>query len=200
MSTSTEQSTGRDVTLECQPTRVGTKLSFPYTITNHGTTDVYVMDALPSVDPTTRQAVAIRDSVVIYLMNDGRAHILKGIAPLPTDRAVTVRVIPLAAKLPGGETLSRQLEVPLPLAETSPYFPDLPLRQYELVDISGVLFSVEFLRSTVEGFAALPVDFAPDLYRVSARNTAGMTEPLSISFPTQRLNIMKRSDAFPRPD
>jgi hypothetical protein len=196
----TAEQTVRDVTLECQPTRVGTKLSFPYTITNRSEADIYVMDAVPAVDPATREAVANRDSVVVHLLGDGRAHVLKGIAPLPTDRTVTVRIIPLAAKVPPGETLTRQLEIPLPLAETSPYFPDLPLRQYELVDIPGVLFSVEFLRSTAEGFSAMPVDFAPDLYRVSARNTVGMTERLSSSFPTQRLSIMKRGDAFPRPD
>jgi hypothetical protein len=196
----TEEQIARDVTLECKPTRVGTKLSFPYTITNRSEADIYVMDAVPSVDSDTRQAVANRDSVVVYLLGDGRAHVLKGIAPLPTDRSVTVRVIPLAAKVSPGGTLSRELEIPLPLAETSPYFPDLPLRQYELVDIPGVLFSVEFLRSTAEGFSAMPVDFAPDLYRVAAKNTVGMTERLSSSFPTQRLSIMKRGDAFPRPD
>jgi len=189
-----------DVTLECQPTRVGNKLSFPYTITNRSDADIYVMDAVPWVDPVTKEPVANRDSIVVYLMSDGRAHLSKGIAPLPTDRRVTVRIIPFAAKLASGQTLSRQLEIPLPLAETSPYFPDLPLRQYELVDIPGVLFSVEFLRSTAEGFTAMPVDFAPDVYRVSAKNTVGMTERLSTSFPTQRLSIMKRGDAFPRPD
>jgi hypothetical protein len=199
MSTSAEQSV-RDVTLECQPTRVGTKLSFPYIVTNRSEADIYVMDAVASSDPSTRQPTVNRDSAVLYLMSDGRAHVLKGIAPLPTDRTVTLRVIPFAAKVPAGGTLSRQLEIPLPLAETSPYFPDLPLRQYELVDIPGVVFSVEFLRSTAEGFSAMPVDFAPDLYRVSARNTAGMTERMSSSFPTQRLGIMKRPDAFPRPD
>lgn len=200
MPTTAEQSSLTDVKLECQPTRVGTKLSFPYKITNQSAADIYVMDAVPAVDPSTRQPFADRNSVVVYLMTDGRAHILKGIAPLPTDRKVTVRVIPLAAKLPPGGTLSRELEVPLPLAEISPYFPDLPLRQYELVDISGVLFSVEFIRSTVEGFTAMPVDFAPDLYRVFARDVVALSERLSSSFPTQRLNIMKRPDAFPRPD
>jgi hypothetical protein len=200
MTTTTEQSPVTDVTLECKPTRIGTKLSFPYTVMNRSEADIYVMDAVASVDPSSKTAVANRDSVVIYVMSDGRAHVLKGIAPLPTDRRVTVRIIPFATKLPPGETLTRQLDVPLPLAETSPYFADLPLRQYEMVDIPGVLFSVDFLRSTAEGFSAMPVDFAPDLYRVSAKNTVGMTERLSTSFPTQRLSIMKRGDAFPRPD
>lgn len=200
MTTAVEQSRLLDVTLECQATRVGTHLTFSYQITNGSAADIYVMDALPSVDQSTRKAVADRHGVVVYLMKDGQAHILKGIAPLPTDRAVTVRIIPLAAKLPAGATLSRELEIPLPLAETSPYFPDLPLRQYELIDIPGVLISVEFLRSTVDGFSAASVDFAPDLYRVSARNTVGMSERVSHAFPTQRLSILKRPDAFPRPD
>jgi len=196
----TEQLFVRDVTLECQPTRVGSKLSFPYTITNSSDVDIYVMDAVPGVDPSTRAAVADRNSVVIYLMSDGRAHVLRGIAPLPTDRQVYMRIIPLAVKLAAGATLTRQLEVPLPLAETSPYFPDLPLRQYEPVDLSGVRFSVEYLRSTVEGFSATPVDFADDLLRVAARNTVGMTERVSSSYQTQRISIMKRTDEFPRPD
>jgi len=196
----TEQLFVRDVTLECQPTRVGNNLSFPYTITNSSDVDIYVMDAVPAVDPSTRQAVADRNSVVIYLMSDGRAHVLRGIAPLPTDRRVYMRVIPLAVKLAAGATLTRQIEVPLPLAETSPYFPDLPLRQYEPVDLPGVRFSVEYLRGTVEGFSATPVDFADDLLRVAARNTVGMTERVSCSYQTQRISIMKRTDAFPRPD
>ena len=198
--TTTEQTQALDVTLECQPTRIGKQLSFMYEVTNHSSADLYVMDAVPSVDPSTRQAAADRASVVVYLMGDGHAHVLKGIAPLPTDRTVTLRIIPLAVKVAAGATLKRELRVPLPLAEANPYFPDLPLRQYELVDIPGVLFSVEFLRSTTDGFSAEPVNFAPDLYRVSARNTVGMTERVSRSFPTQRLSIMKRPDTFPRTD
>ena len=82
--TTTEQTGALDVTLECQPTRIGTQLSFIYEITNHSGADLYVMDAVPSVDPSARKAVADRESVVVYLMGDGHAHVLKGIAPLPT--------------------------------------------------------------------------------------------------------------------
>ena len=189
----------QDVTLECEPTRVGTKLVFSYKVTNRGNADVYVMDAVAGVD-AARRAVAHRDSAVVYLTRNGHAHVLKGIAALPTDRSVTVRIIPLATRLPAGGVLARSLTIPLPLAETSPYFPDLPLRQYDLVETQGLYFSVEFLRSTAQGFAATAVDFAPDLYRASAQDTAGMTERVTRAFPSQRLSIMKRPDEFPRPD
>ena len=199
MPISADQPRTQDVSLECEPSRIGTKLVFSYRITNHGKTDIYVMDAIPSVD-ASRRAVANHDSAVVYLTRNGHAHVLKGIAALPTDRSVTMRVIPLATRLPAGAVLARDLTIPLPLAETSPYFPDLPLRQYELVETQGLLFSVEFLRSTAAGFAATPVDFAPDLYRASAQNTVGMTERVTRAFPSQRLSIMKRPDQFPRPD
>ena len=199
MSVSVHPSRTHDVTLECEPTRVGTKLVFSYRVINHGNADIYVMDALAGVD-AARRAVANRDSAVVSLMRNGHAHVLKGIAALPTDRSVTMRIVPLAVRLPAGGVLARSLTIPLPLAETSPYFPDLPLRQYELIETQGLYFSVEFLRSTAAGFSATAVDFAPDLYRVSAQNTVGMTERITQAFASQRLSIMKRPDEFPRPD
>lgn len=188
------------VSLSCRPDRAGNRLVFPYTVTNHGRADVYVMDALPKVDPATRQAMVEPNAAVVWLGGDNFAHVLKGIAPLPPGRQVTVRIIPLAAKLAAGGMLERVLEVPLPLAETDPYHPDLPLREYVLTDIQGVVLTIEFISSTVEGFAAEPPDFAPDLYRVRGNNTVGQTERVSCAFPSRQLQIMKRTDDFPRPD
>ncbi len=111
------------VTLSCRPDRAGNKLIFPYTLTNHGAADIYVMDAIYAADPTTGRQALDRQAPVIWLGGDGFAHVLKGIAPLPPDRLVNVRVIPLAAKLAPNATLTRSLEVQLPLAETDPYHP-----------------------------------------------------------------------------
>lgn len=189
-----------NVALSCRPDRAGNRLVFPYTVTNHGAADVYVMDALPMVDPVSGQATVDPNAAVIWLGSDGFAHILKGIAPLPAARQVTVRVIPLAAKLPPGDSLTRSLEVPLPLAEIGPYNPDLPLREYELVDIQGVVLALDFLPATVEGFAAEEPPFAPGLYRVRGRETVAQTERVSCAFPSRQLQILKRGDDFPRPD
>jgi hypothetical protein len=188
------------VTLTCRPDRAGNKLIFPYTVTNHGAADIYVMDATAARDPSTGRPIIDRNAPVIWLGADGFAHVLKGIAPLPPDRAVNVRVIPFAAKLTPGASLERSLEVPLPLAETDPYHPDLPLREYELTDIKGVVLTIEFLRSTVEGFAVEPAAGAPDLYHVRSKHTAGQTERVSCAFPSRQLQILKRPDNFPRPD
>jgi len=189
-----------DVSVSCRPDRAGDRLVFPYTVTNHGSSEIYVMDATPSFDPASGSPIVDPNGAFIWLGADGFAHILRGIAPLPGDRDVDVRIIPFAARLPPGETLERRLEVPLPLAETSPYYDDLPLREYTLTDIQGAVLIVEFLRSTVEGFAAEPAPQAPDLFRVSGRHTIGQTERTSCGFPSRQLQILKRSDNFPRPE
>jgi hypothetical protein len=188
------------VTLSCRPDRAGNKLIFPYQVENHGAADIYVMDATPMPDPTTGRQIVDPHAPVIWFGSDGFAHILKGIAPLPDDRDVDVRIIPVAAKLPPNATLERRLEVPLPLAETSPYYTDLPLREYTLTDIQGVTLIVEFMRSTVEGFNAEPAPNAPDLFRVAGRHTVGQTERVLCAYPSRQLQILKRSDAFPRPE
>ena len=126
------------VTLSCRPDRAGNRLIFPYIVENHGIADIYVMDAVVVPERTSGRPVLDRNAPVIWLGGDGFARVLQGIAALPPDRDVDVRVIPLAARLPPGESLERRLEVPLPLAEVSPYYPDLPLREYELTDIQGV--------------------------------------------------------------
>jgi len=188
------------VTLSCRPDRSGNKLIFPYIVANHGTADIYVMDATTAADPNTRKAVADRNAVVIWLGADGFAHVLKGIAPMPVNRLMLAQVVPLAAKLPPGQTFDRALEVQLPLAETGPYHSDLPLREYQLTDIQGVMLTVEFLRSTVEGFAAEPIEYAPDLFNVRGKHTVGQTERVSCAFPSRQLQILKRPDDFRRPE
>lgn len=189
-----------DVAVSCRPDRSGDRLVFPYTVANQGSTEIYVMDATPAADPATGRPIVDPDAPVIWLGADGFAHILKGIAPLPGASDVDVRVIPFAAKLPPGETLERRLEVPLPLAETGPYHSDLPLREYQLIDIQGVMLTVEFLRATVEGFTAEPAPGAPDLFRVAGKNTVGQMERASCAFPSRQLQILKRGDDFPRPE
>lgn len=193
-----QQSAG--LVLACRPDRAGNRLVFPYTVTNHGTAEVYVMDAMPAVDPATRQAIIDPHAAVIWLGGDGFAHILRGIPPFPEDRDILGHVIPFTARLPAGGTLERSLEIPLPLAETSPYYPDLPVRQHELTDIQGVVLELDFVRSTIEGFRAEPAGQAPDLFEVWGRNLPGQVERVSCAFPSRQLQILKRTDTFTRPN
>lgn len=190
---------GGDVALDCQPSREGDELVFAYTLTNTGHGDIYVLDALPEMDPETGKARVNLDSAVVTRGEDDFAHILRGIAPLPKDRTVSVRIIPLATKLPAGATLERRLTVDIPLHETGPYHPDLPIGKYRQRDIRGVILTAQYLAASAEGFGATPVDFAPGLFRVFARNTVGEAASVSCRFSTRGLSILVRTDDFPRP-
>ena len=184
--------------LECRPSKSGNVLIFPYTLQNQSGTDVFAMHALPSPGPEGGQARANETAATVIADAGGDAVIGKFAAPLPTDRRIAVPVFPLAVHLPAGGTLQGRIEIPLPLAETSPYFPDLPLRSYEVADIKGVVLTIGYWPAGVDNLAALPAEYAPNLFVVVTRDTAKSALRVIQRFPTAGLQLFKRTDAFPR--
>lgn len=184
--------------LNCQPSRSGNVLVFPYALENEGPGEVYAMHALPSSAPTSGEAWANEATPVVIANDTGDAIIGKFAAPLPFDRRIAVPIFPLARRLPAGARLEGRIEIPLPLAETSPYFPDLTLRQYEIVDIKGVVFTIGYWPAGIDGLTAVPVDYAPELFAVATRDTLRSARSVSQRFPTSGLQLFKRNDAFPR--
>ena len=49
-----------------------------------------------------------------------------------------------------------------------------------------------------DGLAALPCDYAPDLFTVMTRNTVRSAHRVSQHFPVRALQLFRRTDAFPR--
>ena len=184
--------------LACRPGRTGNTLVFPYTLENRGPVEIYAMDALPSLDPAGDTATANDQAAVVILGADGDAILGKFAAPLPTDRRAAFAILPLARRLAPQAILEGRLEITLPLAETSPYFPDLTLRQYEIVDIRGVVFTIGFWLAGADGPSAVPTDYAPGLVTVVARNALRSARRVSQRFPTSGLQLFRRTDAFPR--
>lgn len=191
---------GQAVRLACKPNRKGDSLVFPYDIVNGSGVDIYAMDAMPRFDPATGTASADHDSVTVALAPDGFAHVLKGIAPLPRSKQVAVRAIPLAARIPPGATLERTLSLGQPLHETSPYHPDLPVREYRQAEIGGIVLTVHYIPANAPGFGALPAEFAPELYRIAAPNLLSTVKTISCRMPARGLWILQRTDDFPRPE
>jgi hypothetical protein len=183
-----------DLQLNCQPSKAGNLLVFPYTLENRGPGEVYAMHALPSGG----EAKANDSAAVVISAENGDAMIGKFAAPLPTDRRIAVPVFPLARRLRAGTGLEGRIEIQLPLAETSPYFPDLTLRQYEIVEIKGVLLTIGYWLAGSDGFFADPTDYAADLFVVETRNTMRGALRVSQRFPTTGLQLFRRTDAFPR--
>jgi hypothetical protein len=187
-----------DIRLNCQPGKEGNILIFTYNVENKGPAEAYVMDAVASIDGATGSAKPSPQSVVVLAGPAEYAIIGKFMAPLPTDRRMAAPVTPLARRLAAGATVQGRIEVPLPLAEASPYFGDLPLRQYEVTEIKGVIFTLGYWLAGVDGMAALPLEEVPDLFTVVTRHTQRSARHLSQRFPTRALQLLKRTDQFPR--
>jgi hypothetical protein len=184
--------------LTCKPSKAGNVLLFPYTLENQGPGEVFVMHALPSADPASGEARPNAITAVVIAGDGNMAIIGKFAAPLPTDRYVALPVFPLARRLPARASLDGQVEIPLPLAETSPYFPDLPLRRYEIVEIQGIIFTIGYWFAGADGLSAVPATYAPDLFEIETRHTLRSAHRVSQHFPTSGLQLFKRTDAFPR--
>ena len=191
--------TAATLRLVCRPTKAGNVLVFPYTLENQGPADVYAMHALPRVDPESGEAQASDTAATVIAAEDGEAIVGKFAAPLPTDRRIAVPVFPLARRLAAGASTEGRIEIPLPLAETSPYFPDLPLRRYEIVDIRAVVLTIGYWIAGADGLVATPAEYAPDLFTVVTRNTLKSALRVTQRFPTTSLQLFKRTDQFPRP-
>lgn len=189
--------TPTDITFSCQPSRVENSLSFKFTLANHSGVDIYALDAFPAVDPVTKQAVVNMNGAYVAMLDGGIAYVLKGIPPLPRKSA-TVRIIPLATKVAVGDSLERSFNLPLPLAEQSPYYGDLSLREYEQSDVRKVIVGIQFIRSNKNGFLAFPAEFDDDVYRVQTKSTVQDAETVTCEFPTGSFFILKRKDDFIR--
>ena len=187
------------VTLQCVPSKEGGVLRFAYQVANRSPGDVYLLDVLPTVDATGKHAVADISAGYATWLIGTTAVIDKGIAPLPADRQVFPRRVPLGCRIAPGQAVDRRLDIPLPLAERNPYYGDLPLKDYEEREVTAVRFVVQFLRATVDGFGAEPSRFGEGLFLVYGSNTAAQAETLATTFPTRGLVMLRRGDAFPRP-
>jgi hypothetical protein len=182
----------RDVTLSSSAEALPDALRIRYTVHNQGRDDLYLLDRLPAAPVDAPEAGA-------YVCWRGRATVLvlRGIAPLPTDRDVKVRVVPLGTLVPPGTKAERLLQLALPLSEQGPYDPPLPPGSGTPDSASHVFLRVQFLRGSADGFVAEPgpVD---GTFRVRARDTVGQAENLEIELAVPPLKVLRRDDAFGR--
>ena len=187
-----------DVTLACHSEFLPDKLLVRYEVTNRWVKDIYILDAVPAVDQSSRTAVVDLNSVFLCWRPPATALLLKGITPLPANKTVVVRIIPLGTKLAPGQKIERTFEVPLPLREQSIYY--APVKMEEMADtkVGNMSLVVQFIRSTVEGFNAVPAPYAPKFFIVRGKNTVGQAESRECQFHDAEVRLLKRTDMFTR--
>jgi hypothetical protein len=195
----TMENIAKDTVLECRQELFPGKLQMHYTVTNRGSKDIYLLDVYPAGDPKSRKAVADYNSVYACLKDSNVAYLLKGIPPLPADRMVLVRIMPLGAKIAPGQSIERVFEVTLPLREQNHwYYVPLSPEGYDGAKVKTLILAVQFLRSTIEGFNAEPAPHGPNLFRVRGKDTVGQTETMTCEIAVQNLQMLKRKDFFSR--
>lgn len=184
--------------LRCQPNKVADAFVFAYRAENQSAVPLFVMDAMPSVDPASRAVSANAQASSVILRDDGVALVGKFIAPLPQDRVLLAPDLPLCARVEPGAAIERELRVPLPFAEASPYFPDLRLRSYVIAEVAAIGFAIGFFPADTRGLYAAAAAYAPD-YQVLSVTVAPVVAGLAVQMlPVKKLEILKRTDAFPR--
>ena len=88
--------------------------------------------------------------------------------------------------------------MPLPLAETSPYFPDLTLRRYEIVNIKGVIVRLGYWPADTGDLVARPHAEGSELLRILTADPLETGRSITQRFPTSGLQLFRRTDVFPR--
>jgi hypothetical protein len=189
-----------NLSLECRIAPAGAVLQVSYSVTNHAGHDVYVLDQIPLVDRTTRKGRLDLSSLHLAFRAPAGVRLLKGIPPLPSDRHVMVRVIPLGTRVTPGAKLARAFELPLPLQEQGAYWGPADRDQCELCKVNQVQLCVHVLPSTAAGFEAHPAsDFpGPDLFLVATAATARDALSLECAKEVAGLELLRRRDAFDR--
>jgi hypothetical protein len=183
---------GSPLRLTCQPSKAGNVLLFPYTLENQGSGDIYAVHALPG------GAAPNETAAVVIAGDNGEVIIGKFATPLPPDRRIVAPVTPLARRLPAGAKLEGRIEITLPVAETTPYFPDLTLRKYEIVEIKSVIVTIGYWLAETTDLVARPAANAPDLLTILTADPVGSAKLASQRFPTHGLQLFRRTDQFPR--
>jgi hypothetical protein len=181
------------IRLSCQPSKSGNTLVFPYRLDNEGPDEVYAMQAVAGFG-----AQAADMAAVIIAAENGDAVIGRFMPPLPADRRIAVPLTPLARRVPVGGFLEGRIEAPLPLAEASPYFPELRLRQYEITEIAGVVLMIAYWVADPSEVIARQLDPASDLLSVYPSSPATVARSATQRFPTRGLQLFRRTDQFPR--
>ena len=184
--------------LICQPNKVPGCFVFAYRAENQGAVPLYVMDAMPSIDPATHAVRANPQAAPAILRPDGIALVGKFIAPLPNDRMLLAPDLPLCARVEPGQAIERELCVPLPFAEASPYFTDLRLREYETAEVTGIVFAIGYFAADTPGLYAAPAAYAPEYHVLSATVAPVVADLAWQMLPVKKLEILKRRDDFPR--
>jgi hypothetical protein len=125
-------------------------------------------------------------------------RLIRGLPPYPEEKDMSAYITPHAAKIEPGKSLKREIELPIPLVESNPYYSPLERDQYEPEKVRKLKLYVHFIRASVEGFESKQVDFGKDIYFVKAKFLIRDVEKLFAEHRFDDVKLLKYPGAFTR--
>jgi hypothetical protein len=112
------------VRLDVTETRHDDKsMTLEYRVTNGGSEPIYLLDR-PSRDVHGGGMVVMEHFAHVMFAEPDTVRVVRGILPLPLDHNVARRAPTFLTKVEPGQTITRSLELPLPLREQRSYYAD----------------------------------------------------------------------------
>ena len=106
---------------------------------------------------------------------------------------------PIATKIAASGRLEREFSIPIPLRERNDwYYAPAPIEDYAISRADRIAFSLQYLRSTVAGFHAEQVHYAPEFFVVGGSATVKQAESLNLEFSIEPTQFFTRKDVFMR--
>lgn len=186
------------MTLSCRTKATAASLDVETELTNRSGRAIWVLDTLAS--GTGDAPRADHDYATVMSAAGDSAMLLRGVPPLPR-RPVYRKAVPLATPVAPRATLHRKFMLRLPLVEASPYFGELPLRQYAPVSVIKIIVRVHFIPDDRKGVTFTPAAaFGPNLFKimVEGMDVEDAVGAVDCSSAVDRLTLLTRRDNFPR--
>ena len=194
----TETNQVKDIKFSASVDVAEEKLTVIYELANGSDTDIYVLDVLPVYDYETKKPhVDLNNSVLIWQEPDA-VRLIRGLPPYPEEKDMTAFITPQASKIAVKQSLKRTIELPLPLVEANPYYSLLEREKYDPVKIRTLKLYVHTIRSSVEGFEAVPVAFGKDIFHVRSKYLIAQIEKFYKEFSVKEVKLLKYPETFTR--
>ena len=129
-----------EITLRERPAEGALRIE--YTLTNQGRHALYAFTQVLGAKyrPLPHRAyTALRE-------RPDALHLFLGMPPIPPGVNVCVKIVPLAAYLPPGRSLTDYIEAPVPVREWQPYFAPDEAGGGPVVKVEWVTLSTEYFR------------------------------------------------------
>lgn len=182
-----------EVHLHVEAVIQGDVVHISYSVSNARKQAIYIMNKLWSMNKIGDYIEPILPAYVCITENN-LGHFLKGISPLPQNQFVEMRIIPFATKVEAGGKYSESFKIPLPIDEYNPYFPANNDSTYQLNNVGGLIFTLQFL-SELEGLIAKEAPLDNGLLLMHPRLLAEF-ETLQSERIELQMPIRKRLDYF----